>query len=85
MELHVVANWMVTYYKISFNVTINYVVHVTRRFLTCSYIFKGDKIKKWLHQAFKKEEHAWEFAKEGMDDYLLSIQGVFYHFARGQF
>ncbi len=46
---------MVTYYKISFNVTINYVVHATRRSLTCFYIFKGDKIKNEYIKQFKKK------------------------------
>jgi intergrase/recombinase len=54
MELHIVANWMVTYHKISFNVTINYVVHATRRSLTCFYIFKGNKIKNDYIKHFKK-------------------------------
>jgi hypothetical protein len=45
MDSHVVANWMVPYYKISYSVTISYVVRATRKMLTCFYIFKGDKIK----------------------------------------
>jgi hypothetical protein len=45
---------MVTYYKISSNVTINYDIHATRRCLTCFYIFRGDKVKNDYIKHYKK-------------------------------